>query len=347
MRPAHPPNRWERRAFIRPTRAPANQCAPGRLPAASTCSIRPFFFGIAPREAAALDPQQRILLEVAWEALEHAGLPPARLAGTPAGVFIGVGTSEYAHLLRACGIEAIGSHHLSGTHVNFAAGRIAYCLGLNGPAMALDTACSSSLAAVHVACQSLRAGDCDLALAGGVNLILTPDGCVTATKIRMLAADGRCKTFDARADGFVRGEGCGVVVLKPLAAALAGGDRIFAVIRGSAANQDGASGGSRCPTSRRRSGDPVAWRGAGVDRRRRQCRGARHGTALASLELPRGRGAVPDRPPAGLCRVGETNIGLLNAPRDRGYEGGLALHHGEIPPHLNFERPNRTSTVPN
>ncbi len=344
-----PADRWDADAFYA-----ADPEAPGKTNARRGAFLGgvdmfdPAFFGIAPREAAALDPQQRILLEVAWEALEHAGLPPARLAGTPAGVFIGVGTSEYAHLLRACGIEAIGSHHLSGTHVNFAAGRIAYCLGLNGPAMALDTACSSSLAAVHVACQSLRAGDCDLALAGGVNLILTPDGCVTATKIRMLAADGRCKTFDARADGFVRGEGCGVVVLKPLAAALAGGDRIFAVIRGSAANQDGASGGLTVPNiEAQKAVIRLALARAGVepgDVGYVEAHGT--GTALGDpLEL-RALAAVlcRDRPAGRPLVVGSVKTNIGHQESAAGIAGlikaVLALHHGEIPPHLNFERPN-------
>ena len=205
------------------------------------------FFGISPREAASIDPQQRLLLEVAWLALEDAGIAPDRLLGSQTGVFVGVCTCDYAEILRSLGAEGIDAYRGSGTVHSVAAGRVSYALGLQGPAVAIDTACSSSLVAVHQACQALRAGECSTALAGGANLILSPEMMIWLSRARMLSPDGRCKTFDASADGFGRGEGVGVVVLKRLAEAERDGDRVLAVIRGSAVNQDGASGGLTVP----------------------------------------------------------------------------------------------------
>src|SRR5260221_14379618 len=197
------------------------------------------FFGIAPREAVAMDPQQRLLLETSWEALERAGLPPASLAGSRTGVFVGISTSDYAQRQqRHADLENVDAYTGTGSSSSVAAGRLSYVLGLQGPSMAIDTACSSALVAVHLACQSLRAGECDLTLAGGVHGIFDPEGTVYFSKLRAMALDGRCKTFDARADGYVRGEGCGVVVLKRLADAERDGDPIWAVVRGSAVNQD-------------------------------------------------------------------------------------------------------------
>ena len=207
------------------------------------------FFGISPREAAAMDPQQRLLLEVAWEALEHAGIAPDRLAGSATGVFVGVTASDYAQLqLRGGTLSDIDAHYASGIAHSIAAGRLSYLLGLQGPSLSIDTACSSSLVSVHLACQSLRSGECNAALAAGVNLILTPESFIAFARTHMLAPDGRCKPFDASADGFVRGEGCGVVVLKRVSDAIANDDRILAVIRGSAVNQDGASASLTAPS---------------------------------------------------------------------------------------------------
>ena len=207
------------------------------------------FFGISPREAAAMDPQQRLLLEVAWEALEHAGIAPDRLAGSATGVFVGMPSGDYLQLqLRGGTLADIDAHYASGIAHSIAAGRLSYLLGLQGPSLAIDTACSSSLVAVHLACQSLRNRETDLSLAAGVNLILSPESFLAFGRTHMLAADGRCKAFDDSADGFVRGEGCGVVVLKRLSDALADGDRVLAVIRGSAANQDGASASLTAPS---------------------------------------------------------------------------------------------------
>ncbi|NEZ58798.1 type I polyketide synthase, partial [Adonisia turfae] len=207
------------------------------------------FFGISPREAAYLDPQQRLLLEVCWESLEQAAIAPQSLAGSRTGVFVGISHSDYGYLL--------GQHHspesdvspysATGTALCVAANRISYALNLKGPSLAVDTACSSSLVAVHLAGQSLAAGGCDLALVGGVNLILRPEVTEVFQQAGMMAVDGHCKTFDAAADGYVRSEGCGVVVLKRLADAEQAGDRILAVVQGSAVNQDGLSNGLTAP----------------------------------------------------------------------------------------------------
>ena len=203
------------------------------------------FFGISPREAQSLDPQQRLLLEVIWEALEDAGIAPASLMGSLTAVFTGISTTDYGLHLSTGGREQADAYTASGTAHSMASGRVSYVLGLQGPSVSVDTACSSSLVAVHLAVQSLRNGEAALALAAGVNLMLTPDGSITLSRARMMSSDGRCKTFDAAADGFVRSEGCGAVVLKRLSDAQRDGDRILAVIRGSALNQDGRSSGSR------------------------------------------------------------------------------------------------------
>ena len=208
----------------------------------------PQFFGITPREAASMDPQHRLLLEVAWEALEHGGQPPDGLAGSATGVFVGITGTEYLQLLMQSAAPAtLDAYVLTGNTLNAAPGRLAYVLGLQGPSVAVDTACSSSLVAVHLACQSLRAGECRMALAGGVNVVLSPKMLVCFSRWGMMAPDGRCKTFDARADGFVRSEGCGIVVLKRLSDALSDGDRVLALLKGSAVNQDGRSSGLTVP----------------------------------------------------------------------------------------------------
>ena len=204
------------------------------------------FFGISPREAESLDPQQRLLLEVTWEALEHASIPAERLFASRAGVFLGIANSDYMRMLLA-DPDLIDTYTTTGNALSIAAGRLAYVLGTTGPAISVDTACSSSLVAVHLAIQSLRNRECDLALAGGVNLILAPELTINFSMARMMASDGRCKTFDAAADGYVRSEGCGMVVLKRLSDARSAGDNVLAIIRGSAVNQDGRSGGLTAP----------------------------------------------------------------------------------------------------
>ena len=206
------------------------------------------FFRISPREASSMDPQQRLLLEVTWEAIEQAGIAPQSLAGSQTGVFIGISSNDYARLIQK---QQLRPDAYSGTShaLSIAANRLSYLMDWQGPSMAIDTACSSSLVAIHQACQSLRQGDCQLAIAGGVNLILDPDLTITFSQAQMMAADGRCKTFDAKADGYVRGEGCGVVLLKSLDAALRDGDVIYGVVKGSAINQDGRSNGLTAPNS--------------------------------------------------------------------------------------------------
>ncbi|NEO74658.1 polyketide synthase, partial [Moorena sp. SIO3H5] len=204
------------------------------------------FFGVAPREAVEMDPQQRLLLELSWEALENAGISPNKLAGSKSGVFVGINNSDYTQLQISQDV-ANNAYFFTGSAFSVAAGRLAYFLGLQGPALAIDTACSSSLVAVHLSCQSLRARECGLALAGGVNLMLSPQTTIILSQMRALAADGRSKTFDASADGYGRGEGCGVVVLKRLSDAVADGDNILGLIRGTAVNHDGLSSGLTVP----------------------------------------------------------------------------------------------------
>ena len=207
------------------------------------------FFGISPREAAAMDPQQRLLLEVTWEALENAGITAPMIRGTQTSVFVGMTTYDYTLTLAGrLPPEEVDPHVPFGNAANFAAGRLSYFLGAHGPAVVLDTACSSSLVTVHLACQSLRRRESDQALVAGVNLMLSPENSVATSRWGMLAPDGRCKTFDASADGYVRSEGCGVVVLKRLSDAVRDGDSVLAVVRGSAVNQDGPSSGQTVPS---------------------------------------------------------------------------------------------------
>lgn len=209
--------------------------------------FEPSFFGMSPREAAGVDPQQRLLLEVTWEALEHAAIPVDQLDGSRTGVFVGITSMDYAQRIDVADPARSDIYLATGTALNAAAGRVSFTFGFRGPCMAIDTACSSSLVAIHTACQSLRDGESNLVVAGGVNAILSPDPFVLISKWGMLSPDGRCKTFDAGANGFVRGEGCGLVVLERLSDALAHGRRILAVIPGSAINQDGRSSGLTVP----------------------------------------------------------------------------------------------------
>lgn len=204
------------------------------------------FFAISPREAESMDPQHRILLELTWEALENAAISPASLSGTKTGVFLGLCNSDYGRMLFA-DRDDIDAYTSFGMAASIASGRISYFLNARGPSVVLDTACSSSLSAVHLGCDSLALGECDTVIAGAANLMLTPEATISFTKARMLAPDGQCKTFDANADGYVRGEGAAVIVLKRLADAQAAGDPILAVIRGSAMNHDGRSAGLTAP----------------------------------------------------------------------------------------------------
>ncbi len=305
------------------------------------------FFEITRREATFLDPQQRMLLEVTWEALEDAGQPPDRLAGAPVGVFIGISTSDYAFIQMSRGGDPIG-HRITGGSASIAANRISHFLDLRGPSLAIDTACSSSLVATLTACRSLWEGESEMALAGGANVLLQPQVFEGFARGGFLSPDGRCRAFDAGANGYVRGEGVGVVVLKPLSRALADGDRIYALIRGGAVNQDGRTIGLTAPSGpAQQSVLRAAYREAGIEPGQVDYIEA-HGTGtplgdpieLASLGSVLGEG----RAAGGRCALGsvKTNIGHLEAAA--GIAGliktALALHHQTIPASLHYTRPN-------
>ncbi|BAZ29708.1 polyketide synthase [Cylindrospermum sp. NIES-4074] len=306
------------------------------------------FFGIPPREAISLDPQQRLLLEVSWESLENAGLSPERLAGSQTGVFIGICSNDYSQKLLTRDITEIDAYMGTGNAHSVASGRLSYILGLKGPSLAVDTACSSSLVAVHLACQSLRNGECSLALVGGVNRLLSPEFTINFSKAHMLATDGRCKTFDAAADGYVRAEGCGVVILKRLSDALADGDNILAQIRGSAINQDGRSSGLTVPNGpSQQAVIRQALQNGGVEANQVEYIEA-HGTGtslgdpieIGALEAVFGKIRTQEYP----LIVGsvKTNIGHLEGAAGIAslIKVVLALQHEEIPRHLHFQKPN-------
>lgn len=306
------------------------------------------FFKISPREAATLDPQHRLLLEVAHEALDTAGQLGDRLAANLTGVFIGVTNNDYAHLLREHkATRPLDAYFITGNAPNSAAGRLSYQLGLRGPSLVLDTACSSSLASVHTACQSLRAGECHLALAGGVNLLIMPDTYAALSRARMLAADGRCKTFDAAADGYGRGEGAGLIVLKTLAAARRDGDRILAVIRGGAINHDGPSSGFTVPNGAAQRALLQTALGAcrlgstDIDYVEAHGTGTTLGDPIEVNALVDVLG--PGRTAANPLLLGsvKTNLGHLESAA--GIAGilkvVLALWHRELPRHLHFKNP--------
>jgi acyl transferase domain-containing protein/trans-aconitate methyltransferase len=301
------------------------------------------FFGISPREAETMDPQQRLLLEVAWEALEHAGVAADRLAGSKTGVFVGVTNTDYARMLLA-DRDQIDTYTSTGNLPSVATGRLSYVLGLEGPSVTLDTACSSSLVAAHLAAQSLRNQECDVALAGGVGLILAPEFTINFSRARMMAPDGRCKTFDAAADGYVRSEGCGVVVLKRLSDAVADGDNVQAVIRGSAINQDGRSGGLTAPNGPSQERViAAALVNAGVEPSAVsyvETHGT--GTPLGDPIEVRALGAAlcHDRPADRPLLLGsvKTNVGHLESAAGVAslIKVVLMLQHGTIPPHLHL-----------
>jgi acyl transferase domain-containing protein len=305
------------------------------------------FFRISPREAASMDPQQRLALEVTWEALENAGQSCDELKGTRTGVFIGITTNDYAQLMRAnAEVNRLDGYFFTGNPLNTTAGRISYTLGLEGPSMAIDTACSSSLVSVHQACQSLRSGESDMALAGGVNLVLTPENSVAVCKTRALSPTGRCKTFSADADGFVRSEGCGIVVLKLLSKAEADGDRVLAIIRGSAINQDGASSGFTVPNGNAQQA--VIRRALGQINPVEVSYVEAHGTGTAlgdpievlSLANVFGSGRSASTP----LIIGSVKTNIGHAESAAGIASlikvVLGLVKEEIPPSLHFERPN-------
>lgn len=308
----------------------------------------PEFFGISPREAVWIEPQQRLMLETVWEGLERAGYAPANLRGSRTGVFVGVAANEYAHLLSAESVDKIEPYFITGNALNAISGRVAFALGLEGPAVAVDTACSSSLVAVHQACQALHSGDCDLAVAGGVNVLLSPVTIIAASRARMLSPVGRCKTFDASADGYVRSEGCGILVLKRLSDAVRDGDRVCAVIPGSAVNQDGASSGLTVPNGgaqQRLINTALARAGlAGGDVDYLEAHGT--GTPLGDPIEVQAAGAVygaardADRPL--LMGSVKTNIGHLESASGAAglIKVVLSLQHGVLPQSLHFDTPS-------
>ena len=305
------------------------------------------FFGISPEEVEHIDPQQRLFLEVAWEALEYAGIVPADLSGTQTGVFVGLCTIDYHRLLYkdyAC----IGPYSGIGTTPCITANRLSYLLDLRGSSISVDAACSSALVSVHLACQNLRSRESDLCLAGGVNLILSPDSTISSSQTRLLSADGSCKTFDASADGYVRGEGCGVVVLKRLSDAVRDKDAILALIRGSAVNQDGLSNSLTAPNGLaqqaliRQALANGRVQPAEISYVEAHAVGTAIGDAIEfrALKTVLMEGRAADQP----CWVGSAkpNIGHLEAASGIAalIKVVLSLQHKEIPPLLHLEQLN-------
>lgn len=342
-----PENRWNKQAFYHP-----DPSAPGKSISKWGGFLRnidqfdSFFFGISPNEAKQMDPQQRLLLELSYEALDNAGQSPEKLDGSRTGVFVGISVNEYSHSQFNDPLT-ISSLSGTGAALSIAANRISYFYNFQGPSMAVDTACSSSLTAINLACQSLKNGDCTMALAGGVNIILSPVHSIAFTKAGVLSPDGKCKTFDAGANGYVRGEGAGLVILKPLSIALADGDPILAVIKGSAIAQDGRTNGLMAPN--RESQEALlkeAYKNAGISPNKVQYIEA-HGTGTllgdsmeaAAIGAIIGKGRQKD-----FCAIGsvKTNIGHLEAAA--GIAGlikvVLSMQHRILPSSLHYHSPN-------
>jgi len=344
-----PRDRWDAAALYDP-----NNATPGKLNTRwggfldRVDQFDPQFFGISPREAVQMDPQQRLVLELAWEALEDAGIVPASLRDSRTGVFVGALFMDHALMQDRAGWEAITSHTSTGGAACIIANRVSYVLGLQGPSMTVDTASSSSLTAVHLACQSLRLGESNIVLAGGVNLTLVPETTMRIGKLNTMSSTGRCRAFDAQGDGYVRGEGAGIVALKRLSDALKDGDRIYAIIRGSAVNNDGASNGLTAPNPRAQEAVLVdAYHSAGVpisDVHYIEAHGT--GTPLGDPIEAKAIGTVLGGESRSQSRllVGsvKTNIGHLEAAA--GIAGlikvALSMHHETIPPSLHFDNPN-------
>ena len=343
-----PPTRWDIDSFYDPepvTPGKMNTRYGGFLERVD--QFDPGFFGIAPREAERIDPQQRVVLEVAWEALENAGVVPSNLSGSSTGVFIGIGNYDYGVLLSK-DVARMNAYDGTGSTLGLAANRLSYLLNLRGPSLAIETSCSSSLVATHLACQSLQSAESDLCLVGAVSLMLSPEQTIIYSQARMMASDGRCKTFDASADGYVRGEGCGIAVLKRLKDAIRDGDNIQAVIRGTAINQDGLTNGLTAPNGpSQQAVIRQALENAGVEPAQISYVEA-HGTGtplgdpieVKSLKAVLSEGRSSEQ----RCWMGsvKTNIGHLEAAA--GMAGllkvVLSLQHKEIPPHLNFKQLN-------
>ncbi|WP_143665807.1 beta-ketoacyl synthase N-terminal-like domain-containing protein, partial [Streptomyces griseus] len=309
----------------------------------------PAFFGISPREADHMDPQQRKLLEVAWEALEDGGQRPADLAGGNVAVYVGAFTLDYKILQFAdLGFTSLAAHTATGTMMTMVSNRISYCFDFRGPSLSIDTACSSSLVAVHLACQALNNGESDLALAGGTLLHMAPQYTVAETKGGFLSPEGRSRTFDAAADGYVRAEGVGLVALKRLDDAVRDGDRIHAVIAGSGVNQDGHTNGITVPNA-----------DAQVDLIRRVCAEAgitpgdlqymeAHGTSTPvgdPIEANAlARALAIGRAPGARAYVGSVKTNIGHTESAAGIAGliktVLSIQHRTVPPHINLENLN-------
>ena len=305
------------------------------------------FWGISPREAMRMDPQQRWLLEAAWEAIEDAGIPPASLRGTTTGVFVGISANDY-HTLQLSDKQRIDVHTNSGGTLSIAANRVSYMLDLRGPSLSVDTACSSALVAVSLACQAIWSGECDGALAGGANVLISPNSSIGFSKAGMLSPSGQCFAFDERANGYVRGEGAGLVYLKPLSRARRDGDRIYAVIRAAVVNSDGHTSSMTVPgVESQASMLRQAYREAGirpqdVDYVEAHGTGTPVGDPIESEAL--GRVLGESRADDNKCLIGsvKTNIGHLES--GSGIAGmikaALVLHYRMVPPNQNFKTPN-------
>ncbi len=343
-----PENRWHRERFYH-----ENSEIPGKMITKWGGFINDFdkfdaqFFGISPREALRMDPQQRWLLETAWECLEDAGMPPVDLRGSATGVFVGIASNDYANV--AMGDPAnVDVHTNSGSTLSIASNRIAYLFDFKGPALSVDTACSSALVAVNLACQSIWSGDCDMALAGGVNALLTPDASIGFSKASMLSPSGKCFAFDSRANGYVRGEGAGMIVLKPISKAVEDGDRVYAVVRAAVINQDGHTSSMTVPGVESQAAMlREAYKQAGMTPDRvtyMEAHGT--GTPVGDPIETRALGQVlaEGRPEGEYCLIGsvKTNIGHLES--GSGIAGlvkaALVLYHDTVPPNLNFKTPN-------
>lgn len=345
---AIPGGRWQVEKFYDPDLAPGTSRV--RRGGFLTCPIDEFdaaFFGISPREADHIDPQQRLLLEVAWEALENAGAPLERLAGSDTAVFIGGFTLDYGQLQFAGADRSnVAAHTATGVVMTMLANRISHAFDFTGPSVALDTACSSSLVALHLACRSLWSGECGTALAGGVNLMLTPNFTIAASQGGFLSPTSHSRAFDARADGYVRGEGAGVVVLKRLADALRDGDQVFAVIRGTAVSQDGRTNGITVPNG---ESQILAMRHALTEAGVPACSvgyveahgtGTPVGDPIEANAIGQVYGAGSGRPPGDPCLIAsvKTNIGHLEAAAGVAalIKAALCLQHRQVPPHLHL-----------
>nr|AIT55260.1 GulC [Pyxidicoccus fallax] len=347
-----PADRWDVEAHYSPdpgTPGKMRTRRGGFLPDVKTFDAD--FFGISPREAQSMDPQQRLLLEVSYEALEDAGIPTASLSGSTTGVYIGITLAEYADRLPD-DPRLIDVYSGTGTYLNVAAGRLSYVYGLQGPCMAVDAACASSLVTVHLAAQALRHRECGLALAGGVSLMLSPETTIYLSQTGALAPDGRCKTFDARANGYGRAEGCGILVLKRLSDALRDKDRIHALIRGTAVSQDGASSGLTVPNGRaQQKVIQSALKDAAV-RSEDVSYVEAHGTGTPlgdPIELNALQAVYGQREADWPLHVGslKTNFGHAEAAAGVGgiIKTVVALQERQIPAHLHFEKLNPLITI--